>query len=177
MIHVIMLNGGSSSGKTTIATCLQDMLPSPWLRLGVDTLIDAMPKSLLTSATGIEFDADGTVRPGREFRRLESAWMQGIAAMVHAGARIIVEDVFVSGVETRNRWHAALADVAVLWVGVHCDPAVASDRERAREDRVTGMATLQERMVHTGIEYDMEIDTTETPPVECARLIAKRVDG
>ncbi|MGZ3674288.1 MAG: chloramphenicol phosphotransferase CPT, partial [Ktedonobacterales bacterium] len=175
VIQVIILNGGSSSGKTTIATCLQDMLPSPWLRLSIDTLIDAMPKALLTSDTGIEFGADGSVRPGPAFRKLEAAWMQGIAAIAQAGARIILDDVFVSGVDAQNRWRAALADVAVLWVGVRCDPAVATEREKGRGDRVTGMAALQAQMVHAGIEYDMEVDTTETPAVECARLIAKRV--
>lgn len=170
-----MLNGGSSSGKTTIATYLQDILPSPWLQLSVDTLIDAMPKKLLTDETGIEFGADGSVRPGQEFRRLESAWMQGIAAMAHAGAHIIFDDVFLSSVDARNRWQAALADVSVLWVGVRCDPVVATEREREREDRVTGMAALQAEIVHRGITYDIEVDTTETPAEECARLIAKRV--
>jgi chloramphenicol 3-O phosphotransferase len=175
VIQVILLNGGSSSGKTTIATCLQDILPSPWLRLGVDSLIDAMPTRLLTSDTGIAFGTDGSVRPGPAFRSLESAWMQGIAAMVHAGARIIIDDVFVSGVDTRNRWQAALANLSVLWVGVRCDPAVATERERGRVDRVPGMATLQAQTVHAGIAYDIEVDTTETPAMECAQHIAKRV--
>lgn len=151
------------------------MLPSPWLRLSVDTLIDAMPKALLTSDSGIEFGADGSVRPGAAFRELEAAWMQGITAMAHAGARIIIDDVFLSGVDARNRWHAALADVAVLWVGVRCDATVAAERERRRGDRVTGMATLQAQMVHAGIEYDIEVDTSEASPAECARLIAQRV--
>lgn len=176
MIHVILLNGGSSSGKTTIATNLQDILPSSWLRLGVDTLIDALPRRLLTSTTGIEFGAGGSVRPGEDFRRLESAWMRGVAAMVRAGARVIVDDVFVSGVDARDRWQEALAGLSVLWVGVRCDPAVATERERVREDRVTGMAALQARMVHVDIAYDIEVDTTDTPPADCARLIAQWID-
>ncbi|HZC07873.1 MAG TPA: chloramphenicol phosphotransferase CPT [Ktedonobacterales bacterium] len=175
MIQIIMLNGGSSSGKTTIATCLQDSLPSPWLRFGVDTLIDALPQTLLTSESGIDFGADGSVRPGREFRRLESAWMQGIAAMARAGAHIIIDDVFVSGVDARNRWQVALAGLSVLWVGVRCDPAVATERERGRGDRVTGMAASQAQMVHAGMDYDIEVDTSATPAMECARLIAQRL--
>jgi chloramphenicol 3-O phosphotransferase len=175
VFQVIILNGGSSSGKTTIATCLQDILPSSWLRLSVDTLIDAMPLRLLTTDTGLELGADGSVRPGTEFRRLESAWMQGVAAMAHAGACIIIDDVFLSGVDARNRWQTALSDVSVLWVGVRCDPAIAAERERSREDRITGMAQLQAQMVHVGIEYDIEVDTTETPAMECAHLIAPRV--
>lgn len=176
MIQIIMLNGGSSSGKTTIATCLQAILPSSWLRQGVDTLLDAMPQRLLASDSGIAFGVDGSVHPGREFRQLESAWMQGIAAMVHAGARIIIDDVFLSGVDSRNRWQAALADLSVLWVGVRCDPAVATERERRRGDRVTGMAQIQAQMVHAGIEYDIQVDTTGTSALECAQRIAQLVD-
>lgn len=176
MVQVIVLNGGSSSGKTTIATCLQEILPSPWLRLGVDTLIDAMPPRLLTSETGIELGADGSVRPGHEFRRLESAWMQGVAAMVHAGACIIIDDVFLSGVEARDRWQAALVNISVLWVGVRCDPAVAAERERARGDRVTGMAETQASMVHAGMTYDLEVDTSATSALECAQRIALLID-
>lgn len=175
MVQVIILNGGSSSGKTTIAACLQAMLPSSWLRFGVDDLIDAMPPKLLASGTGIEFAADGAVRPGPEFRRLEAAWMVGIAAMAHAGAHIIIDDVFLSGVAARDRWRVALADVAILWVGVRCDPAIAAQREQARGDRVTGMAVSQARMVHVGITYDIEVDTSAMPAEECARLIAESV--
>jgi len=40
-----VLNGGSSSGKSGIARCLQAILPDPWLAFGVDTLIQAMPVS------------------------------------------------------------------------------------------------------------------------------------
>jgi chloramphenicol 3-O phosphotransferase len=40
-IQVIVLNGGSSSGKSGIARCLQAVLPDPWLVFGVDTLIAA----------------------------------------------------------------------------------------------------------------------------------------
>jgi chloramphenicol 3-O phosphotransferase len=44
--QVIALNGGSSSGKSSIARWLQSMLSVPWLTLGVDTLIPAMPRSM-----------------------------------------------------------------------------------------------------------------------------------
>lgn len=173
--QVILLNGGSSSGKTTIALSLQEMAPNAWLRLSIDTLVDAMPKRLLTSDSGIEFGADGSVRPGNEFQRLESAWMQGIAAMARGGAHVIVDDVFVSGVAARDRWQAALAGLSVLWVGVRCDPDVAAARERERGDRITGMARLQAETVHAGIAYDLEVDTSAMSAQECAQRIAQLV--
>ena len=72
--QVIVLNGGSSSGKSGIARCLQAVLPDPWLAFGVDTLIQAMPVSSRMPAAGIEFAPDGEVIVGPEFRVLESAW-------------------------------------------------------------------------------------------------------
>ena len=59
--QVIVLNGGSSSGKSGIARCLPAILPDPWLAFGTDTLVQAMPMSMQTSAAGIEFAPDGEV--------------------------------------------------------------------------------------------------------------------
>ena len=47
--RVIVLNGGSSSGKSGIARCLQAVLPDPWLPFGTDTLVEALPVSVRTS--------------------------------------------------------------------------------------------------------------------------------
>ena len=37
--RVIILNGGSSAGKTTLGRALQSAIPGPWLLLGIDLLI------------------------------------------------------------------------------------------------------------------------------------------
>ena len=122
-----MLNGGSSSGKSGIARCLQAILPDPWLAFGTDNLVQAAPMSLQTSAAGIEFGKDGEVIVGPEFRTLEAAWIAGIAAMANAGARII------------------------------------------------GMAASQAELVHRGIVYDLQVDTTHTEAPPCAQAIAAHV--
>jgi chloramphenicol 3-O phosphotransferase len=173
--QVIVLNGGSSSGKSEIVRCLQAVLPEPWLATGVDKLIEAMPASMQAADTGIEFGADGAVSVGPEFMRLEDAWMEGVAAMVRAGAPVILDDVFLGGAGSQRRWQRVLDGLTVLWVGVRCDSAVASAREAARGDRVPGMAALQAEMVHRGVVYDLEVDTTFTEPLACARTIAARL--
>ena len=172
---MIVLNGGSSSGKSGIARCLQAVLPDPWLAFGTDTLAQAMPMSLQTSAAGIEVGQDGEVIVGPEFRALEAAWIAGIAKMAHAGARIIVDEVFLGGAASQQRWKNALGTLQVLWVGVRCEGAVAASREIARGDRVIGMAASQAEMVHHGVVYDLQVDTTRTEALECARAIAARV--
>jgi chloramphenicol 3-O phosphotransferase len=174
-IQVIVLNGGSSSGKSGIARCLQAVLPDPWLTFGVDGLVDAMPASLQTSAAGIDVAAGGEVVVGPQFRALEAAWMEGLAATVRAGARLILDDVFLGGAASQQRWQKALDGLQVLWVGVRCQSAVAEGRGIARGDRAAGMAALQAEAVHQGVAYDLEVDTTHTEALDCAHAIAARV--
>jgi chloramphenicol 3-O phosphotransferase len=170
-----VLNGGSSSGKSGIARCLQAVMPDPWLAVGVDMLIQAMPPAMQASDAGIGFAADGGVSVGPEFRRLEDAWIQGVAAMARAGARVIVDDAFLGGAVSQRRWQRALAGLDVLWVAVRCDSEVAAGRELARGDRVRGMAVSQVEIAHQGVVYDLEVDTTHTEAMACARTIAAHV--
>ncbi|HEY1920245.1 MAG TPA: hypothetical protein VGH27_32140 [Streptosporangiaceae bacterium] len=100
--RVIVLNGGSSSGKTGIIRCLQTVLPDPWLTFGTDTLIEAMPAALERTPGGIEIAADGQVT-GPVFRALEAAWIEGIVAMARAGAGIIVDEAFAGGAASPRR--------------------------------------------------------------------------
>jgi chloramphenicol 3-O phosphotransferase len=175
--QVIMLNGGSSSGKSGIARCLQSVLPDPWLSLSVDTFVDALPAAMRASADGIDFADDGGVRVGDQFRALEATWIAGVAAMARAGARVIVDEVFLGQAESQRRWQDALDGLDVLWVGVRCDPDVAAGREIARGDRVAGMAAAQASLVHEGVTYDMTVDTTHDEALTCAYAIAAAVGG
>jgi chloramphenicol 3-O phosphotransferase len=175
--QVIVLNGGSSSGKSGIARCLQAILPTPWLLLGVDTFIETLPAALRSGGPGIEFAADGGISVGPQFHALEAAWRAGAAAMVRAGARIVVDDVFLSGAASQQRWRDVLGGLDVLWVGVRCDGDVAAGREIARGDRVSGMAAAQAELVHDGVHYDVEVDTTRTESLACAEQIASYVTG
>ena len=173
--QVIVLNGGSSSGKTGIARCLKAVLPQPWISLGVDDLVDALPPGLLESGSGIAFGSAGEVEVGAGFREIEAAWMTGVAAMARAGARIVLDDVFLSGAASQERTRGQLAGLEVLWVGVRCAPEIAAGREIARGDRVGGMAELQATVVHEGVVYDLEVDSGTTESIDCARAIAARV--
>jgi chloramphenicol 3-O phosphotransferase len=181
--HVVVLNGGSSSGKSRIARDLQTILPQPWLSLSVDDLVAALPPSLTEtdagtdsgSSAGIAFGRHGEVEVGGAFRQLEDAWLAGLAAMARAGARLIYDDVFLSGAASQQRVRNGLTGVPVLWVGVRCAPDIAAAREAARGDRTAGMAAKQAEPVHEGVEYDLEIDTSQADSLDCARAIAARL--
>lgn len=51
--------------------------------------------------------------------------------------------------------------------------ARSSTREIVRGDRVRGMAERQAELVHLGVVYDLEVDTTHSEALDCARTIAR----
>ena len=101
--------------------------------------------------------------------------MDGIVAMARAGARVIIDDVFLGGAASQQRSQKALGGLVVLWAGVRCESAVAAGREVARGNRIQGMAASQADVVHEGVSYDLEVDTTHTESLVCARTIAAHV--
>jgi chloramphenicol 3-O phosphotransferase len=189
---VIVLNGASSSGKTTLAVALQDVLRESWLVFGIDTLISAIPIALLDiddDATidarprdhvvrpgGISFDADGDIEIGSEFRRLEAAWQQGLSTIAECGARLILDEVFLDGAASQERLRHALAGRRIAWVGVTCEVGVAEQRERERGDRVVGMFRRQSNRVHDRVHHDLVVDTTSSAPLDLAQRIARHFD-
>jgi chloramphenicol 3-O phosphotransferase len=54
-------------------------------------------------------------------------------------------------------------------------PEIAAGREIARGNRVAGMAASQAETVRPGVVYDIEVDTSHTESLDCARVIAARV--
>lgn len=169
---MIVLNGGSSSGKSSLARCLQDLFGESCLSFGVDDLVRALPGGHEPSdARALGVGADGSVAVGESFRRAEAAWYRGLAAIARCGTGLIVDEVFLGGRASQERLAEALTGLAVLWVGVRCDPDVAAARERERGDRVVGMARRQAELVHEGVAYDVVVDTTGSSPAECARVV------
>lgn len=176
-LDVIVLNGGSSSGKSSIAEPLQRQLEGTWIVVGVDDLIRALsfgPSD--TSAGGsLTFRADGTIAVSEKFRGAEDAWRKGLAAMAEAGTGVIMDEVFLDGGTSQARLARILAGLSVVWVGVGCDPDVAEARELDRGDRVQGMARDQALRVHEGVHYDLAVDTTTGGPEDCAKVIIDHV--
>ncbi|MFE6177866.1 chloramphenicol phosphotransferase CPT [Streptomyces sp. NPDC056464] len=159
--RLIILNGGSSAGKSGIVRCLHAVLPDPWPAFGADSFAEALPARMRAAEEGIVFEPDGGVSVGPAFTALDAAWTEGIAAMARAGARIVVDDVFLGGAASQRRWRKALGELPALWVGVRCESAVAVGRELARGDRVPGMAALQADVVHEEVRRVPGVGTND----------------
>jgi len=174
-VEVIVLNGGSSSGKSSIAACLQHQLEGTWLTLGVDDLIRALSHGPTDTTAGgsLRFSSDGSISVGEAFHQAEAAWYQGLGAIARAGAPVIADEVFLDGGRSQARLEAALRGLSVVWVGVRCDPDVAETRETQRADRIRGQARDQAVRVHNGVRYDVVVDTTKVLPSQCAGTIVE----
>ena len=116
---------------------LQETLPDLWMALGIDTFIDSLPARMTGGASGIQFHDGGLIGIGADFSRLETAWMRGVAAMARAGAKIIVDDGFLSGPPGQQRWRDALTGLAVVWV-----VSIALPRRRPCVRRPAGTGSL-----------------------------------
>jgi chloramphenicol 3-O phosphotransferase len=189
-VDVIVLNGPSSSGKTTLAAALQDILEESWLVFGIDTLIGALPLALLeihrdaiieahprphlVREGGISFDAVGAITVGPEWLRLEAAFLKGLSTIAEEGVHLILDAVFLAGQVSQERVRDALTGRRVVWVGVTCDLDTRIERERDRGDRVVG-TTEQARHIHDGVSYDLTVDTTSRGADEVAREIVAHV--
>ena len=58
--NIIILNGTSSSGKTSIAQALQEIMDVSYLHTGIDQfLIEHLPKRLIVYSDGVEPSVTG----------------------------------------------------------------------------------------------------------------------
>jgi chloramphenicol 3-O phosphotransferase len=169
---VVVLNGASSAGKSTLVRALQERLREPWLATGIDVFLTSLPARLRDSPSTFTIEPGGHVVIGPEFRALERAWMLGVAATARAGANVVVDDVFLSGGESQARWKAALKEIPTRYIAVHCERAELLRREANRKDRIEGLAANQLAVVRAGVTYDHEVDTSTESTDNCARALA-----
>ncbi|MFF0382028.1 chloramphenicol phosphotransferase CPT family protein [Streptomyces sp. NPDC004286] len=158
--RIIFLNGTSSSGKSSIARELLDILDDGvFSHLSVDAFNSMRAQRELSPE---EFDA--------ALRRTRLGFHRSVAAMAEVGNDLVVDHVL------SEPWRladclAVLRPEDVLFVGVHCPLPELERRERARGDRETGLAALQYDLVHAHGDYDLECDTGKESPRACAERI------
>src|SRR5690348_6291339 len=164
--RIILLNGASSSGKSTIATTLRDVLDEPFLHVSSDHFVAAgmLPPR---RDSGGPFDWWRQVRP-----RFFASFHRCLPALAYAGNDLIVEHV-IEFRSWRDELAVPLADLDVFLVGVHCRLDVLDRREQVRGDRRIGEGRTHVEVdrIHTFGPYDFEVDTTSGVPIELAESI------
>lgn len=174
-MSVILLNGCTSAGKSSIARCLQDLLEPPHLLTGIDDAFAAVPQRYHNHPEGFFFDRDdrGLVRLnfGAVAWAALHAHQAAAAAMARSGAHLILDEVILNR-QLYSGWQSQLKGVPVLWVGVQCELAELERRELERGDRVIGQARGQFDIVHRDVAYDVEVDSTARSAQQLSEVIA-----
>jgi chloramphenicol 3-O phosphotransferase len=182
--QIILLNGTSSAGKSTLAKQLQEILPQPYLHTGIDHFLAATPWSRLFvySDSTSQTEAEGWFLPFQDGALVSAPrlglvayqWLDGMyasfATLAARGVNLIVDDVIYDPQVLRSAV-THLADLPVLFVGLHCPVAEAMRREHERGDRAPGGAAIFHELVHRHGCYDLEIDTAQASPTECSEQI------
>lgn len=192
-MSVIMLNGTSSAGKTTLAAALQDLFTEAgecWLVMSQDDFFAKIPRAFVRYGTkhvgsladqGVSLaivDGALTRRTGPVGTRLLDAYRPAIAATARAGVNVIVDEVLVDESDWQSWWRH-LDGIDLHWVGVRATLEVVEARERGRADRLNGIARAEYDQVHRYASYDTEVDTAALDAAAAARAIvaARRSDG
>jgi chloramphenicol 3-O phosphotransferase len=183
--QIVILNGTPRAGKSSIAGVIQETFPGPWMKLGVDTVKEAMTPARYQPGIGL--------RPGEPSHPVAplvpvfyAALYESIAAHSRLGLNVVAD--------TGHHDAGILADCArrlaglpALFVGVRCPLEVILERRRATwgagaagspEDPVPAPVLAWQREVHVPGIYDLEVDTSLLTPEECANAISGRLsDG
>lgn len=159
---IIILNGPSSSGKTTLALALQKQLDIPFIRFSFDLFLDhkALPSEQIKNGT-FSWDA---MRLSL-FRGIH----QCIPALATAGNNIIFDHI----IETKTWLHelvSLVSELDVFFVGLHCSLPELERREIQRGDRRRGEAQLDFQTVHSITSYDLKLNS-ENPLEENVNLL------
>jgi chloramphenicol 3-O phosphotransferase len=163
---VIVLNGTSSAGKTSIAQAIQRLASTPVLHASLDTFVDMFHWPAIA--------------------KKEERWechRTGVANF-HAALPILAASRFhlvVDHVFEQHAWfdacRYALKDRKTYFVGVRCSRPVLEAREKARGDRIIGMAAAQIDRVHEGKPYAFEVDTSVQTAEACATAILAFIEN
>ena len=188
-MQVIVLNGTSSAGKSTLASALQARLAEAgecWIVMGIDDFLGKLPWAWVTygdhvgehADEGIVFEmVEGAVecRVGPVAERMLAAYRGAVAAVARAGINVIVDEVLLSE-DGWQEWQYELDGLEVLWVAVTSDLEVLSSASD-RTDRMIGLARSQHGVVHRHAVYDVRVDTASMDPAVAAAAIAAISSG
>jgi len=188
---VILVNGPSSAGKTTLCRALQAAIDAPYLVTGFDDFVFmAAPRYYRGADTARQDAHDAFTALGAEmaivsppgaplavearfgpvFRRLLDAMAPAVRSLVEAGNRVIFDHVLHDQAMAES-CRRAFAGLDLLSVGVTCPIEILEARERARGDRVLGRARGLAAVVHGFVDYDLMVDTGANSAEACVATI------
>ena len=188
---IILLNGSSSSGKTTLSLMLQQLLRDPYQHVALDQFRDGLPgryrgfnspegttgfDGLNISPVDLNGESVTAVRFGVHGKKLLKGMRRAIATIVSNGLNVIIDDLLFEESFVVDYAHV-LAEFDVCIVGVRCPLDVVRQRESERPGRFPGTATWHFDKVHEHMIYDVEVNTASNSPRDCALTVMNALEN
>lgn len=178
---IILLNGASSAGKSSIVKELQSVLDNLFLGMGMDKFMSMVPanyQGLGKNAAQMwswekSSDDQGelmTIKVGSRGNSYILGMYECVKIMATRGFNIIIDDVCLD-VELLKKIALELRQFTTYFIGITCQLTVLEKRERLRGNRLINSARGQHTIVHHSYKYDIIVDTTETSARDCALQI------
>jgi chloramphenicol 3-O phosphotransferase len=177
---LIVLNGASSSGKTTIAAALQPLLGEQCIVTGLDDILERVQPFGRENGNFIHRLArplrimwfqftDGRLKL---FKRLH----REVIAHYKAGRDVIVDTALMDKVALLDAAES-FAPLGCFFIGVKPPLEVSEQWEAARGDRRVGHARAHYDLIHAHGIYDLVLDSSQMSPKECAEAVLNRVQS
>lgn len=142
---VIVLNGTSSSGKSTLAKKIQSISTDVYLHLTLDMFWDMTPVQIPASS--------------KHFPNMKKAMAKAAKGLSDTGHNVIIDIIFC-GKKTQQEFVDELGSVNLFFIKVECPISELKRRESERGDRALGLAESQLANTHMGVRYDLELNTS-----------------
>lgn len=179
---IILLNGTSSAGKTSIAQKLQEKWNGPLWYTGLDAFLISIPRRYDEDGScaeqGYKFvhGNDNQGRPtcgykiGPVGRALTHAWHASLKTLSEQGVSMVIDEVLFSEHEFQD-YIQQFQGARVYFIAIKPPVEVVEMRERARGDRQIGLARGLYEVTYSNKIYDLEIDSSKMSPEDAANLI------
>jgi len=186
---IIILNGTSSSGKSTIAQALQHQLSDGWLYFSMDGYLSMLgPKFWGLSPDNPEVclpneicyakkhnDETYEIITGKLCSELYATIPDVLKLMANRGFNIIV-DTFIATNEEFVSYKEKLEKYNPLFVYLHAPEHIIYDREKARGDRLRGSANHWLKAFECVDEFELKINTEEISAEQATAIILEKLN-
>lgn len=163
--RIIVLNGVSSTGKTTLAKVLQDAAPFPLYRLDIDDFLAMSPTKYNDEKENL-FPA--------QFRFAQK-FFDVVQLYSKKGFDLVVPCMFFRDSEQTEHFAELLHGFPVLLVNVTCTVDELRHREVERGDRAVGSAEGQLVFWDETLPCDLVVNTATSLMEDCAELILQQL--
>ena len=173
--RIVVLNGVGSVGKSAVARAMQGQAQGVVLHAAMDVFMEMAPPALQDGPEGFDYvpgPQGVVVRVGPFGQRLMAAMIPAVAALAGTGDIVVFDAVL--DVDQIAACRRGFAGHEPVFVGLTASLPVLEARERARGNRMIGLARDQVTWVHRGVDYDLRVDCDTASPEARARQICER---